>query len=157
MRSHGAAFAPLPTWHEEEEPPTPQPRHNQAHAPPGQAVNMYNSYEPRHGNSTYVTGGRATGQPWNHHPTEVARSGAAAVSTPIADAHMRNGSNELDDFSHGYTAAVGHIQNEDRQPLTISNSDDSYSGSETESPGRSTGDRPLWQQNRRQSRNLMWM
>lgn len=156
MRSHGTAFAPLPTWQEEEEPPTPQPHYNQVHAPYGPAASMYSPHEPRTGSSTYNMGGQAAAEPRNFAPTTGHGAEWPIVATPIADAHMRSGSNELDDFSHGYTAAVGHIRNEDdRQPLTISNPDDS--GSEAGSPGRSTGERPLWQQNRRQSRNLMWM
>lgn len=160
MRSHGAAFAPLPTWQEEEEPPTPQPHFQQPYNQPGQAVStdMYNQYDPVRGNSTQIIGGQGTAQPVEYYTTNV---GAAAMArTPIADAHMRSGSNELDDFSHGYTAAVGQIhQEEDRQPLTATNHERRQSGSDSGSPSRTggIGDRPLWQQNRRQSRNLMWM
>lgn len=116
---------------------------------------MYNPYEPAHESSMHAMSDQAVAQPSYYTPAAVAGDGTTA--TPIADAHMRNGSNELDDFSHGYTAAVGHIQNEeDRQPLTVTNPDENTSGSESGSPSRQGG-RPLWQQNRRQSRNLMWM
>ncbi|KAK6085552.1 hypothetical protein SCUP515_00659 [Seiridium cupressi] len=160
MRSHGAGFAPLPTWHEEDEPPTPQPQYNQPHSQqpyngPGQAGNTYNPYGPVQGSSTQITGGQAAAQPTFYNSAPIA--GATMATTPIADAHMRTGSNELDDFSHGYTAAVGQIQHdEDRQPLTAMTAEDHHAESGFESPMR-PGDRPLWQQNRRQSRNLMWM
>ncbi|KAM7198396.1 hypothetical protein V8F20_006157 [Naviculisporaceae sp. PSN 640] len=57
---------------------------------------------------------------------------------------------EIDDFSHGFQQALGRIGEEDEPP---------YNGNGN---GNGTGHyngavRPLWQQNRRQSRNLMWM
>ncbi|KAK0715550.1 hypothetical protein B0H67DRAFT_242965 [Lasiosphaeris hirsuta] len=52
---------------------------------------------------------------------------------------------ELDDFSQGFTAALGRIgeEEEDRDRVKTATG--------------AGGVRPLWQQNRRQSRNLMWM
>ncbi|KAH6659414.1 hypothetical protein BKA67DRAFT_544378 [Truncatella angustata] len=166
IRSHGAAFAPLPTWQEEEEPPTPQPRYHQSYGQPHnqpynqatQEANLYSPHDLPHGNTTQITGGQHAAQQNYSYPSGPA-TGAMAETTPIADAHTRNGANELDDFSHGYSAAVGQIQHheEDRQPLTPVNIDGHSSGSDSSSPSRRMGDRPLWQQNRRQSRNLMWM
>jgi hypothetical protein len=94
---------------------------------------------------------------------------------------------EIDDFSQGFTAALGRIGEEDEEELyrdhdpgrtasTTGGADGAIGGqgqaqaqaqaqepgqpqeSETGSTHDSNGSmRPLWQQNRRQSRNLMWM
>ncbi|KAL2129829.1 hypothetical protein VTI74DRAFT_7259 [Chaetomium olivicolor] len=69
---------------------------------------------------------------------------------------------EIDDFSHGFHAALGRIGEEDEEELYK----DNHQGQSEQRPsgeGSGTHDstgsnsRPLWQQNRRQSRNLMWM
>ena len=86
---------------------------------------------------------------------------------------------EIDEFSHGFTAALGRIGEEDEHDVGDSghmmpngppygdsgfgtaagnadlDADGNLSG--TEGSVYSRGSRPLWQQNRRQSRNLMWM
>ncbi|KAI1856777.1 hypothetical protein JX265_011418 [Neoarthrinium moseri] len=178
MRSHGAAFAPLPTWQEEEEPATPQPRLNQPYSnqpysvadqpanmyneprsAPDPPVNTYNPYDMGVAHSTFGGDPSAAG-PVGYDPVHVAGGGVGG--TPIADTYTRSDSREIDDFSHGYTAALGHMQDEDRQPLTVVNPDDHHHDHDydhDERPGSPirNSDRPLWQQNRRQSRNLMWM
>jgi hypothetical protein len=185
MRSHGAAFAPLPTWQEEDEPPTPQPQYtqpynqtnnqagnqqynqayNQAYSQVrnqnNQAYNQpnYSSYEAGTGNTTHISAGPEVAPPLRYNPVHVPEGRG---TTPIADAHMSPTNREIDDFSLAYGNAVSHNGgDEDRQPLTIVNPDPagdngSPSGSDSGSPARN-GSRPLWQQNRRQSRNLMWM
>jgi hypothetical protein len=153
MRSHGAAFAPLPTWQEEEEPPTPKPPLRQQYGQSDHVINTYDPYDPVH-KSAYAASRQPPASSASTHPASVVSG--SVDGTPIADAHMRNHSNELDDFSHSYTAAVGQIpHDEDRQPLTTSSSEYHNSGSEFGSPFRQ-GDGPLWQQNRR-SQNVMWM
>lgn len=96
---------------------------------------------------------------------------------------------EIDDFSQGFSAALGRIGEEDEeddelgqhepyrdhvggasssgigsggQGSQIGGGGDGGGGggdaaSTHDSMGSSSGHRPLWQQNRRQSRNLMWM
>ncbi|KAK3352662.1 hypothetical protein B0T25DRAFT_500931 [Lasiosphaeria hispida] len=75
---------------------------------------------------------------------------------------------EIDDFSQGFTAALGRIGEEeedrDRVKTATSSGGDTtggeavrQSGDGDDEPSGAGGVRPLWQQNRRQSRNLMWM
>ncbi|KAK0744896.1 hypothetical protein B0T21DRAFT_390088 [Apiosordaria backusii] len=94
---------------------------------------------------------------------------------------------EIDDFSHGFSAALGRIGEEDEEDhlrreeegegvdelgeMNMASGgrrqqEGMMSGGENEgdraassvySRGSNGGGRPLWQQNRRQSRNLMWM
>lgn len=80
---------------------------------------------------------------------------------------------EIDDFSHSFHAALERIGEEDPadladQPIhrdgNVNGNMSSYGASannhavaEQPSSPVEGGDRPLWQQNRRQSRNLMWM
>ncbi|KAL2190430.1 hypothetical protein L209DRAFT_677214 [Thermothelomyces heterothallicus CBS 203.75] len=88
---------------------------------------------------------------------------------------------EVDDFSHGYHAALGMIGEEDEDGEEEQRRSRGYggyqapyrdhvgenAGEKAATGGTGSGDgarsvlrgeaRPLWQQNRRQSRNLMWM
>lgn len=74
---------------------------------------------------------------------------------------------EIDEFSHSYQQALGRIgeEDEERDRLGTGGTSSALSGTNDESgtsgmgPQDPNGDgaRPLWQQNRRQSRNLMWM
>lgn len=172
MRSHGAAFAPLPTWQEEEEPqmtttttPPPPPQQQQRHVPPHN--HSYHQYDdPYHqGNMTQVSAGgpspptRSTARPdssaWPltaYDPAHVAGGGPG--QTPISDqfmvAHGSAYQREIDDFSREVSTTMQNANEEDTQPLNR------YPpGSYAHDIRR--GDRPLWQQTRRQSRNLMWM
>jgi hypothetical protein len=66
---------------------------------------------------------------------------------------------EIDDFSRAYSnAGLGQLTDddveEDRAPLR-GNAHNILE--EDSSPRRSGGHRPLWQQNRQQNRNLMWL
>jgi hypothetical protein len=71
---------------------------------------------------------------------------------------------EIDDFSRGFHDALGRIGEEDESgssfygSRTNVNEGNGVNGGGTDSPeGPYGGVRPLWQQQRRQSRNLMWM
>jgi hypothetical protein len=71
---------------------------------------------------------------------------------------------EIDDFSRGFHDALGRIGEEDESgssfygSRTNVNEGNGVSGGGSDGPeGPYGGVRPLWQQQRRQSRNLMWM
>lgn len=70
---------------------------------------------------------------------------------------------EIDDFSRAYmSAGIGTQElEEDRQPLTdggaLRSGAESPGGSQSPPRGNGMGNRPLWQQNRQQGRNLMWV
>lgn len=84
---------------------------------------------------------------------------------------------EIDDFSQGFSAALGRIGEEDEDQVAYRDhepgpaADSAVAGgavageAQAQGQGSETGStrdsngmmRPLWQQNRRQSRNLMWM
>ncbi|KAK4044060.1 hypothetical protein C8A01DRAFT_12432 [Parachaetomium inaequale] len=85
------------------------------------------------------------------------------------------GGREIDDFSQGFHAALGRIGEEDEEEEEEGGrqQQQGYQGGYQDHVGRGDGNagheggtlgsegsgqgRPLWQQNRRQSRNLMWM
>ncbi|KAI1079117.1 hypothetical protein F5B20DRAFT_179565 [Whalleya microplaca] len=165
IKSHGAAFAPLPGWHEEDQqrgrqsPPSPYDQPGYPHQP-WQAVT---NPSPAHGYT----------QPLRYHPAN-SMNGAGIVGTglaPVAEEQYdgsissHGGGNELDEFARAYSSAGIGQQDDDRQPLTVMNPDEqlsSGSASRSESPGARSpsgrrGSRPLWQQNRQQTRNLMWL
>lgn len=58
---------------------------------------------------------------------------------------------EIDDFSRGFNTALDEIQEDNTQQSNEYNMG-AYPGPRGGGEGR-----PLWQQNRRRSRNLMWM
>ncbi|KAK4172246.1 hypothetical protein QBC36DRAFT_338314 [Triangularia setosa] len=84
---------------------------------------------------------------------------------------------EIDDFSHGFSAALDRIGEEDEEDhlrreerddlgemnMTSRQVNEENTGvgdraaSSVYSRGSNGGGRPLWQQNRRQSKNMMWM
>ncbi|KAK4126483.1 hypothetical protein N657DRAFT_679402 [Parathielavia appendiculata] len=64
---------------------------------------------------------------------------------------------ELDDFSQGFHAALGRIGEEDEEEAEEEDNRERGEGMGTHDSAGSGAGRPLWQQNRRQSRNLMWM
>ena len=80
--------------------------------------------------------------------------GGGPGQTPISDqfmvSHGPANQREIDDFSREVSTTMQNANEEDTQPLNR------YPpGSYAHDIRR--GDRPLWQQTRRQSRNLMWM
>lgn len=202
MRSHGAAFAPLPSWHDDEEDtrpltqyPNPQP---QPYYPPsGGAWQTAPVAAP----ARTSTSNRGFSQPLRYHGSTIRAVPPLGVGTglaPVAEEehpheepsrpHPRDNyggqgyhggydygrgatSSEIDDFSRAYSSAGIGTQDldEDRQPLTVVNPDEHAPSSGATSPGGSqsptrggggvggTGNRPLWQQNRQQGRNLMWL
>ncbi|KAI1143093.1 hypothetical protein F5Y05DRAFT_367465 [Hypoxylon sp. FL0543] len=188
MRSHGAAFAPLPSWQDDEEDrrpltqyPTPQPQPYYPPPPePWQAA-------PVAAPARTSTANRGFSQPLRYHPATIRAVPPLGLGTGLApvaeeehpheqerdhnDDYDRGvSSSEIDDFSRAYSSAGIGTQEmeEDRRPLTVMNPDENPPGSGTTSPGGSRsptrgegtggpGNRPLWQQNRQQRRNLMWL
>ncbi|RYP61633.1 hypothetical protein DL771_010052 [Monosporascus sp. 5C6A] len=155
MRSHGAAFAPLPGWQEERQ-PSPTLYGN----PYGQQhyESESNTYQPGFGVNYNAT--PLGPPPRRYDPVHV--SGPGTALAPVEEeASTENPTREIDDFSRAYAdARIGQVPDEDQQPLTIPEERaGSGSGSDSEhgrSPARG-GNRPLWQQNRQRSRNMMWM
>ncbi|KAK3687708.1 hypothetical protein B0T22DRAFT_457854 [Podospora appendiculata] len=108
-----------------------------------------------------------------HYPGQFPAAYAGAAAAAVV-AHDRGGldadqvplTREIDDFSHGFQAALGRIGEEDEEyrhngagtgggDLAVNESNGVNGGGD--GPGYNGPMRPLWQQNRRQSRNLMWM
>ncbi|RYO74338.1 hypothetical protein DL764_010863 [Monosporascus ibericus] len=157
MRSHGAAFAPLPGWQEERQ-PTPSPYGNPYGNPYGQQhyESESTAYQPEDGVNYNMT--PLGPPPRRYDPVHV--PGVGTGLAPVdEEAPIENPTREIEDFSRAYAdARIGQIPDEDQQPLTIPE-ERPGSGSESEhsrSPVRG-GNRPLWQQNRQRSRNMMWM
>ncbi|KAI1468862.1 uncharacterized protein F4812DRAFT_424937 [Daldinia caldariorum] len=205
MKSHGAAFAPLPSWQDEEEdrrpltrytsqpyrplpePPTAPPT-GPLPPPPPQAQKGMAPIRT-------VPTNRAFPQPLRYHPPTIRlvppRGVGGAGLTPVAEeenphdqdssssssssSNSNSNSNssdreyeagsgrgptpsEIDDFSRAYMSAGIGTQDLDEDRLPLRSDAESPGGSC--SPPRSSsspGNRPLWQQNRQQGRNLMWM
>lgn len=68
---------------------------------------------------------------------------------------------EIDDFSQAYSSAgIGQLPDEDTEsdhtPLRGPSRDGTFEDDDP-LPRHSGGHRPLWQQNRQQGRNLMWL
>ncbi|KAL7628979.1 hypothetical protein AAE478_000497 [Parahypoxylon ruwenzoriense] len=195
MRSHGAAFAPLPSWQDDEDvlPLTHSNNYNNS-----SRSQPYISPEPWQPGVAVAkkatTTGRGFSQPLRYHPTVAPVGGLVGTGlTPVAEEeqpaspppppqqqkeHHDHGeephsTSEIDDFSRAYSrAGIGTQElEEDMQPLTRANPDEnlppgSVSGvsspsgslSPSRGPGAGgSGNRPLWQQNRQQGRNLMWI
>ncbi|RYP13147.1 hypothetical protein DL767_010906 [Monosporascus sp. MG133] len=159
MRSHGAAFAPLPGWQEERQ-LSPSPYGNPYGNPYGQQhyESESTAYQPEIG-VNYNTAPLGP-PPRRYDPVHV--PGVGTGLAPVEEeASVENPTREIEDFSRAYAdAQIGQVPDEDQQPLTIPEErTGSGSGSESEhgrSPVRG-GNRPLWQQNRQRSRNMMWM
>lgn len=98
---------------------------------------------------------------------------AAYAAAPAQQGDQIPLTREIDDFSHGFQQALGRIGEEDEayhngrngngNGAPITDGLGANEGNGTGPPGGTDQDayngnvRPLWQQNRRQSRNLMWM
>ncbi|KAI0160292.1 hypothetical protein GGR57DRAFT_499704 [Xylariaceae sp. FL1272] len=157
LQSHGAAFAPLPSWNEDD-------------GQFGHAPNPYGPLEPTlHApRSTHPHG---FSQPLRHNPAY----GSAALAahngrglTPVTEEEHpfetpEPQGREIDDFSRAYSnAQIGQLTDEygngDKTPLREDAQETGVSSEPEDSPPRPRGGhRPLWQQNRQQSRNLMWL
>ncbi|KAI1767254.1 hypothetical protein GGR53DRAFT_136390 [Hypoxylon sp. FL1150] len=215
-RSHGAAFAPLPSWHDDDEDRRPLTQYNsQPYYAPNEPWQQQPP-QPQPGPSTApamamapartANTSRGFSQPLRYHPA-AAHAGGVPVGTglaPVAEedqqfehesegimppprnpSRQRVHSSEIDDFSRAYSSAGIGSEDDDedydvggRHPLAVMNPDVSPPHSGTASPGGSQspnrgggsgsgsgsggggagiGNRPLWQQNRQQGRNLMWL
>ncbi|RYP21655.1 hypothetical protein DL765_002116 [Monosporascus sp. GIB2] len=153
MRSHGAAFAPLPGWQEDRQlsPSSYDDSYAQEHH-----ESEPTTYQPQVG-VNYATTPLGP-PPRRYDPVHV--PGVGTGLTPVEEEEStENPTREIDDFSRAYAdARIGQASEDDQQPLTIPEGR-ARSDSESEhsrSPARG-GNRPLWQQNRQRSRNMMWM
>ncbi|KAI0442544.1 hypothetical protein F4803DRAFT_368023 [Xylaria telfairii] len=187
LRSHGAAFAPLPSWHDEEgstspnfhthshpQPPEPYGPLESIHAasssnfrghPNPHQPDPYGSFEPSLSTPAPANlGATAHGysQPLRYNPGYIQQPKGSLTPVVEEDQSIEREDppgREIDDFSRAYSSAgIGQLPDEgveeDRTPLR----NNSYNSHDTDSISRrSPGHRPLWQQNRQQSRNLMWL
>ncbi|GKT93439.1 hypothetical protein Ct61P_11289 [Colletotrichum tofieldiae] len=117
-----------------------------------------------HGTTTSISGGKAattppSSTPGGYNPASGASASGASRST--GDDTLLSQQNEIDEFSHGYHDAVTPGHEEPRAGSSGSNSGGvphgAGAGATSEHQNDAAGERPLWQQNRRQSRNMMWM
>ncbi|KXJ95283.1 hypothetical protein Micbo1qcDRAFT_230564 [Microdochium bolleyi] len=162
MGNHGAAFAPLPTWSDEDQ-------------------YQYGQDNPRRSNESQI---RMVPPPLHQHPAfhQQPMMGVGTGLTPVAEEHHedhdtdhRTGhGREIDNFSQAYSnAGIGAMSSEEeleRYPLANAAAtnpqgtpgDRGVAGTDSDdmdqplTPSRG-GHRPLWQQNRHQSRNMIWM
>jgi hypothetical protein len=122
-----------------------------------------------HGTTTNMMSGHGVAPPLSYHPAFASGSGASTAGGVIAvgarsglepdQVPLTHEGPEIDDFRHNFNAALGRIGEED-DPATqggvnghgMNNNGYNNNGEGADAPDR----RPLWQQNRRQSRNLMW-
>ncbi|RWA13221.1 hypothetical protein EKO27_g1883 [Xylaria grammica] len=192
MRSHGAAFAPLPSWHDDEGDHS-STSHNNSHPHPPQP---YGPLEPmRPASSSNYRDNSNPHPPDPYGPLESTLSAPAPANLgPIAHGYSQplrynpgyipnsmpqpKGSltpvveedqslereesqgREIDDFSRAYSSAgIGQHSDEDiEEDRTLLRARAHGAQEEDDSVSRRDGGhRPLWQQNRQQSRNLMWL
>ncbi|KAI0515329.1 hypothetical protein F5B22DRAFT_636609 [Xylaria bambusicola] len=191
IQSHGAAFAPLPSWNDEDGSPPPPTAHNHAHPYPPEpyvplertrsAVSSHfrthsdphppDSYGPLESTLSTPTPANLASvhgylQPMRYNPgyPSVAMPPPKGSLTPVVEEDQplereESQGREIDDFSRAYSSAeIGQLTDEDveedRTPLRANPQDMQQEGDSTR---RTAGNRPLWQQNRQQSRNLMWL
>lgn len=133
-----------------------------------------------HGTTTTVLGGKGFADPGRHPVLATSEIGqpfgfqppgeATVAQRPDADGNDDDRvplTREYDDFSRGFNDALSRIEEEESRPATAVNSSsmsgygNGYgAGADDRDLGAWTprgGEGPLWQQNRRQSRNMMWM
>ncbi|KAL0930537.1 uncharacterized protein CTRU02_214612 [Colletotrichum truncatum] len=131
-----------------------------------------------HGTTTSITGGRAATVPAT--PAESAYGGyvpggaipSGSARRSIEDEVPLTHRNEMEDFSRGYNDAINRNDGDEtrvgsvagRSTATTNDGGAGAGASSSAGAGANPADgadiaeeRPLWQQNRRQSRNLMWM
>jgi hypothetical protein len=126
-------------------------------------------YDARESQSSYYPPSEGYHYP-GQNPSAYAGAGAgagaaAAAAARAVGARPDNGeagyddrvplTREIDDFSRGFQDALGRIGEEDE--YDPHNSTGTANNGLGDASRQSSGSKPLWQQNRRQSRNLMWM
>lgn len=203
MESHGAAFAPLPTWNDEDGSPPPA-LNNHAHLYGSEpyvpldrtrstASSHYRTHSNPHPPDPYgplestlaaptpanlaATHGYLQPLRYNSGYLPTAMPPPKGALTPVVEEdntleREESQGREIDDFSRAYSSAgIGQLPDEefeeDRTPLRAHNNNyyNNTNNNNTQDPQldeelmsrRSAGNRPLWQQNRQQSRNLMWL
>ncbi|KAK5624554.1 hypothetical protein RRF57_000270 [Xylaria bambusicola] len=191
IQSHGAAFAPLPSWNDEDG-SSPPNAHNHAHPYPPEpyvplertrstASSHYRTHSNPHPPDSYdplestlsaptpanlaTVHGYSQPMRYNSGYLSVAMPPPKGSLTPVVEEDQsleceESQGREIDDFSRAYSSAgIGQLPDEDleedRTPLRANPQDAQQEGDST--PRRTAGNRPLWQQNRQQSRNLMWL
>ncbi|GAW20020.1 hypothetical protein ANO14919_095140 [Xylariales sp. No.14919] len=192
MQSHGAAFAPLPSWHDDEgdhsstshnnsHPHPPQPygplepmrsasssnyRDNSNPHPPDPYGPLESTLSaPAPANLGPITHGYS--QPLRYNPGYIPNSMPQPKGslTPVVEEDQslereESQGREIDDFSRAYSSAgIGQHSDEDiEEDRTLLRARAHGAQEEDDSVSRRDGGhRPLWQQNRQQSRNLMWL
>ncbi|KAI1114457.1 hypothetical protein F5Y14DRAFT_450999 [Nemania sp. NC0429] len=205
MQSHGAAFAPLPSWHDDEvsstfqnhsheQPPAPYGPLEPSHPAPPPTFLHHNRLTPNAPDSygtleaTLSAPGPASLGPaaprgflqpprYNRGYMPVGMSQSKGSLTPVAEEDQSTERDEPQQqqqqqqaqtpeiyaFSQAYSnAGIGQLPDdedteEDRTPLRGRSGDNSQEDDDSSLPRRSGGSRPLWQQHRQRSRNLMWL
>ncbi|OLN98013.1 hypothetical protein CCHL11_06854 [Colletotrichum chlorophyti] len=119
-----------------------------------------------HGTTTSITTGRGATTPPTSAPNYNPAHGAFAsgASRSPDDEVLLAHQDEMEEFQRGFNSAVNRMSESDRhaaEPDHGSMGENGYgvgagAGANYGHPNGSD-ERPLWQQNRRQSRNLMWM
>ena len=85
------------------------------------------------------------------HPPPAAATTAAGAFMEGSDAERAPLAGRYEDFSREYGEALGNIQEEDEDGAT------GVGARVSGGPHAGDVETPLWQQDRRQSRNMMWM
>lgn len=96
-----------------------------------------------------------TGVPPAPNPTRPAL--AHGASADASEAERAPFAAEFDDFQRGYGEALGEIREEDEGGAAAAGGGAGARGSRGERGSGAELETPLWQQDRRQSRNMMWM
>ncbi|KAI0482227.1 hypothetical protein GGR56DRAFT_176513 [Xylariaceae sp. FL0804] len=209
MKSHGAAFAPLPSWNDDE---------SDGYGTPPMAHSQYQQQSPYRdvgwehplmaGMTTTATGPSSPPRqhrlsPRGHHSRSFSQPlrsyapahvpGMGTGLAPVVEEEQQQqhpalrpspgpAAREIDEFSRAYASAgigggrdshslhdneTDAEEEDDRRPLRTSAQEqagssttpasDGGGSSENRSSSRSRGSRPLWQQNRTQHRNMMWL
>lgn len=122
-----------------------------------------------HGTTTSITGGNAA------HSGGSVKSGGAGGAVASGAVRSGNGGedeiplthqNEMTEFLRGYHEAISRPEGDEVRQGSAGGNSTATGATATEfgaAPNANAGgaditeERPLWQQNRRQSRNLMWM
>ncbi|KAJ9136512.1 hypothetical protein NKR23_g9894 [Pleurostoma richardsiae] len=169
--SGGPGFAPLDGSHDHYETGISGFRPEQGHTTteitsgvPAQNFLPQGYYHPNQYPGGYGAAGAAGGA------AGAAAGTGAYMSGSVPSPHMSpdqvpltHDSREFDDFSRGFHDALGRIGEEDEDEVSGSSSGNlngngmNSTGDLGEGSSASGGVRPLWQQNLRQSRNMMWM